>query len=71
MNLFSKLRDAFLGRSTARRPTAPVVAAPLTMRFDDLPPFSLSAAEVMRYDPQVRIALAARNGLLMAACGCR
>lgn len=67
MNLFSKLRDAFLGRSSPRRQSAPVVAAPLSLRVDELPPFNLNTADVMRYDPQVRIALAARNGLLMSA----
>lgn len=67
MTLFSKLRDAFLGRSAPRRQSAPVIAAPLTMRVDELPPFSINTADVMRYDPQVRIALAARNGLLMSA----
>jgi hypothetical protein len=37
------------------------------MRVDELPPFNLHVAELMRFDPQVRIGLGARNGLLMAA----
>src|SRR5206468_9465322 len=37
------------------------------MRIDELPPFSIKTADLMRYDPQVRIGLGARNGLLMAA----
>ncbi len=37
------------------------------MRIDELPPFTLHVAELMRFDPQVRIGLGARNGLLMAA----
>lgn len=66
MTLFSKLRDALL-RRPAKRAGSPVVAKPLTPRVDELPPFSLQTAELMRFDPQVRIALAARNGLLMSA----
>jgi hypothetical protein len=67
MNLFAKLRDALLRRPTTKRGRAPVVATPLTPRVDELPPFALQTADMMRYDPQVRIALAARNGLLMSA----
>ena len=37
------------------------------MRIDELPAFTLKTADLMRYDPQVRIGLGARNGLLMAA----
>ena len=43
-------------------------AAPLPagrMRVDELPPFHLGIAEQMRFDPQVRIAMGARNGLLL------
>ncbi len=67
MNLFAKLRDALLRRPTTKRGNAPVLATPLTPRVDELPPFALHTADMMRYDPQVRIALAARNGLLMSA----
>jgi hypothetical protein len=66
MNLFSKLRHALLGRP---QPKVTRLDAPnsIGMRIDELPPFTLSTAELMRYDPQVRIGLGARNGLLMAA----
>jgi hypothetical protein len=67
MTLFTKLRDALLRRPGPQKPRTPVVATPLTPRVDELPPFTLQMAEQMRYDPQVRIALAARNGLLMSA----
>ena len=66
MNLFSKLRHALLGRPQPRvtKLDGPESAA---LRIDELPPFNLNIAELMRYDPQVRIGLGARNGLLMAA----
>ncbi|WP_425616264.1 hypothetical protein NA78x_006207 [Anatilimnocola sp. NA78] len=67
MTLFTKLRDTLLRRTTPQRAAAPVTATPVTTRVDDLPPFTLQTADLMRYDPQVRIALGARNGLLMAA----
>jgi hypothetical protein len=35
------------------------------LHTDNLPPFHLDIAEQMRFDPQVRIAMGARNGLLM------
>lgn len=35
--------------------------------IDQLPSFTLATAEQMRFDPQIRIGLAARNGLLMSA----
>jgi hypothetical protein len=66
MNLLTKLRHALLGRPQPavkridRADTAP-------MRIDELPPFTLKTADLMRFDPQVRIGLGARNGLLMAA----
>ncbi len=65
MNLFSKLRHALLG---GRQPKITrLEPAEAAMRIDELPPFNLHVAELMRYDPQVRIGLGARNGLLMAA----
>src|SRR5687767_3425856 len=67
MTLFTKLRDALLRRPGAKRASATVTATPVTTRVDDLPPFTLHTADLMRYDPQVRIALGARNGLLMSA----
>ena len=66
MNLFSKLRHALLGRPQPKvtRLDGPESTA---LRIDELPPFNLQIADLMRYDPQVRIGLGARNGLLMAA----
>src|SRR5262245_45653911 len=66
MKLFSKLRHALLGR---RQPKVTKLDGPdsMSLRIDELPPFNLNTAELMRYDPQVRIGLGARNGLLMAA----
>src|SRR5437773_7909987 len=66
MNLLTKLRHALLGRPQPKvtRLDGPDATA---MRIDELPPFNLHIADLMRYDPQVRIGLGARNGLLMAA----
>ena len=64
MNLLQKLH-ALLGRREA--PTRIERVDPTAMRIDELPPFSIQTAELMRFDPQVRIGLGARNGLLMAA----
>src|SRR5437868_1789626 len=66
MNLFNKLRHALLGRP---QPKVTRLDAPDStgVRIDELPPFTLKTADLMRYDPQVRIGLGARNGLLMAA----
>jgi|SRR5205085_6093062 len=66
MNLLQKLRHALLGRP---QPKVTRLEAPDKngMRIDELPPFNLGVADLMRYDPQVRIGLGARNGLLMAA----
>src|SRR4051812_4305332 len=66
MNIFNTLRHALLGRP---QPKITRLDAPDSqgMRIDELPPFSLKTADLMRYDPQVRIGLGARNGLLMAA----
>ena len=66
MNLFTKLRHALLGRSQPKPTRLPAVDVG-AMRIDELPPFTLKIAELMLYDPQVRIGLGARNGLLMAA----
>jgi hypothetical protein len=66
MNILTKLRHALLGKSNE-----PITRLPASdggaLRIDELPPFSLAIADLMRYDPQVRIGLGARNGLLMAA----
>jgi hypothetical protein len=66
MNLLKKLRHALLGKSQPRvtRLEAPDGGG---LRIDELPAFTLKVADLMRYDPQVRIGLGARNGLLMAA----
>ena len=65
MSLFTSLRNLLLGRQPSRRTTLSLPAA--SVRFDDFPPFNLHVAELMRFDPQVRVALGARNGLLMSA----
>src|SRR3954451_20480916 len=66
MNLLNKLRHALLGKT---QPKVTRLESPDGggMRIDELPPFNLHIADLMRYDPQVRIGLGARNGLLMAA----
>ena len=66
MNLFHKLRHALLGKPQPKV-TRLESADSNAMRIDELPPFNLHLAELMRYDPQVRIGLGARNGLLMSA----
>ncbi|HUE75175.1 MAG TPA: hypothetical protein VMP01_30185 [Pirellulaceae bacterium] len=65
MSLFSTIRDLLIGRQSSRRTTLALPAP--SVRFDDFPPFNLHVAELMRFDPQVRVALGARNGLLMSA----
>src|SRR5687768_15575014 len=66
MNLLNKLKHALLGKSQPKvtRLDSPDAGG---MRIDELPAFTLKTAELMRFDPQVRIGLGARNGLLMAA----
>jgi len=65
MSLFSKLRHALFNRA---QPKVVRLDEEMSgMRIDELPPFTLKVADLMRYDPQVRIGLGARNGLLMAA----
>ncbi|MFN0018835.1 MAG: hypothetical protein ACKVP0_11295 [Pirellulaceae bacterium] len=66
MSFFSRLRDAFL--SPAKQPAPkPTRIDPMPMEMNGLPPFNLHVADMMRYDPQVRIGIGARNGLLMSA----
>src|SRR6476620_3171593 len=66
MSLLTKLKHSLLGRPQPRvTQLQPPDAS--GMRIDELPAFSLKTADLMRYDPQVRIGLGARNGLLMAA----
>lgn len=64
MGLFTKLKKALLGKEETKAKAA--CAPQPVMGVDSLPPFRLATADVMRYDPQVRIGLGARNGLLMA-----
>lgn len=66
MSFFSRLRDAFLPRAS-KAPESPMRIDPMPMEMAGLPPFNLQVADMMRYDPQVRIGLGARNGLLMSA----
>src|SRR2546423_15425081 len=66
MNLLSKLRHALLGKPQPKV-TRLEAAEGGGLRIDELPAFTLKTADLMRYDPQVRIGLGARNGLLMAA----
>jgi hypothetical protein len=66
MSFFSRLRDAFLPRSS-NTPPQPSRVDPMPMDVAGLPPFNLHVADMMRYDPQVRIGLGARNGLLLSA----
>ncbi len=65
MSLLNRLREALLGRAVKEVPTTAAAAhSPLNHK---IPPFHLVTAELMRFDPQIRIALGARNGLLSAA----
>ena len=65
MSLLSRLRDALLPRTTSQIQTvSPRAPSELP---DRIPPFQLQTAELMRFDPQLRIGLGARNGLLLAA----
>jgi hypothetical protein len=67
MKLLSKLKDFLLRKTpitlSARGPTSSGVSS----RIDTVPPFHLGIVELMRFDPQIRIGLGARNGLLMSA----
>jgi hypothetical protein len=67
MSLLQLLRDTL---APARRRTQVQEASPSdgsAYQPADLPPFTLYVADQMRFDPQVRIGLGARNGLLMSA----
>ncbi|MDX1944346.1 MAG: hypothetical protein SFU86_02990 [Pirellulaceae bacterium] len=66
MNLLNRLRHALLGRPQPKPTRLPATEVG-ALRIDELPPFTLKIAELMQYDPQVRIGLGARNGLLLAA----
>lgn len=66
MPLLRSLRSLFPKPASRRRlkEVAPSLSAP---QPTDLPPFTIHIADQMRFDPQVRIGLGARNGLLMSA----
>lgn len=66
MQLLRSLRSLFPKPSTRRtlREASPALTP---HQPADLPPFTLQIADEMRFDPQVRIGLGARNGLLMSA----
>ena len=66
MNVLNALRS-FFPRSTARRRLREASPTLTPHQPADLPPFTLQVADQMRFDPQVRIGLGARNGLLMSA----
>jgi len=67
MSFLTNLKRLLLRRvpitAEHRAPPAPQVA----LRADELPPFDLNTAELMRFDPQVRIGIGARDGILMQA----
>ena len=66
MNVLNALRS-FFPRSTARRRLREASPTLTPHQPADLPSFTLQVADQMRFDPQVRIGLGARNGLLMSA----
>jgi hypothetical protein len=65
MSLLHSLRDSLWGKKKGLVAPREPLAAPA--RAHDLPPFTLEVIEAMRFDPQIRIGLGARNGLLMSA----
>src|SRR5678809_1269953 len=66
MSFLATLRDKLLGRPSDNEPRRRTVAPP-KHTSGELPAFSLETADLMRFDPQIRIGLGARNGLLMPA----
>lgn len=67
MSLLTRLRSYLLGKKPISNPEAAPRGPGRIDAIDQLPPFTLAIAEQMRFDPQVRIGLAARNGLLMSS----
>lgn len=65
MSLLQQLRQALLRRPPAE--IRPAASRPATPTIEQIPPFHLQSAELMRFDPQIRLGLSARNGLLSAA----
>src|SRR6478672_3610449 len=66
MSFLATLRDKLLGRPSDNEPRRRAVMPPKHVS-GELPAFSLETADLMRFDPQIRIGLGARNGLLMPA----
>jgi hypothetical protein len=66
MRILRKLRDLLLRKTPLTAAGAPNMPQ-ISSQVDSVPPFHLGLAELMRFDPQVRIGLGARNGLLMNA----
>lgn len=67
MSLLTRLRDILLRKRPITADHRPPAAPAAALRVDELPPFNLQIAERMQFDPQVRIGLGVRNGLLMHA----
>lgn len=67
MSFLSKLKQLLLRRRPLTADHRPPPAPQVALRADELPPFDLNTAELMRFDPQIRIGLGARNGILMQA----
>jgi hypothetical protein len=67
MSLYTQLKKLLLGVKPLTADHRPPSPAHFALRADELPPFDLNIAELMRFDPQVRIGLGARNGMLMQA----
>ena len=67
MSFLATLRDKLLGQraTSSERQRRPL--PPPKRTGGELPPFSIETADLMRFDPQIRIGLGARNGLLMPA----
>jgi hypothetical protein len=67
MSLLQLLRDTLAPASRRSKPHEAPPPDGDAYQPADLPPFTLHVADQMRFDPQVRIGLGARNGLLMSA----
>ena len=67
MSLLSKLKELLLRRTPITAEHRPPPSPQVALRADELPPFNLNIAELMRFDPQIRIGIGARNGILMQA----
>ncbi len=67
MSFLNKLKRLLLRRTPITADHRPPPSPTVALRADELPPFDLNTAELMRFDPQVRIGIGARNGILMQA----